>query len=202
MARISIERKYVFISLVAVIAIVVAIFVLNKIPATSIFMDKLFHKPLTTYTYYLYDNYGNRYDIPMSFRADLRKASNVFVYPDISSIYNIIWNPDNRKIIIAFANSSDNGLVIVETFEIVNKLIFAFNVSNVSTIFIHTVVDSYDNLTANESYPIIALIPPSLTNDTSVLAINNVIYIQGNTTEGFDLATIKFLMSALGIKVG
>jgi hypothetical protein len=71
-----------------------------------------------------------------------------------------------------------------------------------TTNFTADIISSYDNIIANESYPVIALIPPSMTNSTSVVATNNIIYIQGNTTEGFDLATIKFLMSALDIKVG
>lgn len=192
MARISIERKHIFVFLLVVIAV-----------AATMLIYK-FHesKPLTTYTYYVYDNYGNRFGIPMAFRADLRKANNVSIYPDISSIYNIIWNPGNRNIIIAFANSSDNGLVAADAFEITYKLGVVFGVYNITMNFTANVISSYDNITANESYPVIALIPPSMTNSTSVLAINNVIYIQGNTTEGFDLATIKFLMSALDIKVG
>ena len=192
MARISIEQKHIFVFLLVVIAVVATILIYK-------FYES---KPLTTYTYYVYDNYGNRYGIPMAFRADLRKASNVSIYPDISSIYNIIWNENTKNIIIVFANSSDNGLVATDAFEIAYKLGVIFKVYNMTTNFTPNVISSYDNIIANESYPVIALIPPSLTNDTSVLAINNVIYIQGNTTEGFDLATIKFLMSVLSIKVG
>jgi len=192
MARISIERKHIFVFLLIVIATT----------ATIIIYKFHEYKPLTTYTYYVYDNYGNGYGIPMAFRADLRKANNVSIYPDIPSVYNIIWNPDNRNITIAFANSSDNGLVAVDAFEITYKLGVVFGVYNMTTNFTANVISSYDNITANESYPVIALIPPSMTNSTSVLAINNVIYIQGNTTEGFDLATIKFLMSVFDIKVG
>lgn len=192
MARISIERKHIFVFLLVVIIVAVGILIYK------------FHesRPLTTYTYYVYDNYGNRYGIPMAFRADLRKADNVSVYPDVSSIYNIVWNENTKNITIAFVNSSDNGLVATDAFEIAYKLGTIFKVYNMTTNFTANVISSYDNITANESYPVIALIPPSMTNSTSVLAMNNIIYIQGNTTEGFDLATIKFLMSALEIKVG
>jgi len=192
MARISIERKYVFVFLLVVIAVAAAI-IIYKFNG---------YRPLTTYTYYVYDNYGNRYGIPMNFRADLRKAENVSVYPDSSEIYNIIWNENVRNITIAYANSSDNGLVAANAFEIVYSLGTVFGVYNMSVNFTPNEISSYDNITANESYPVIALIPPSMTNSTSVLAINNKIYIQGNTTEGFDLATIKFIMSVLDIKVG
>jgi hypothetical protein len=191
MARISIERKHIFVFLLVVIVAAVTILIYKFHEST----------PLTTYTYYVHDNYGNRYGIPMVFRADLRKASNVSIYPDASTVYNIIWNENTKNITIAFVNSSDNGLVATDAFEIAYKLGMIFKVYNMTTNFTANVISSYDNITANESYPVIVLIPPSMTNNTSVLAANNVIYIQGNTTEEFDLATIKFLMSVLDIKV-
>jgi hypothetical protein len=74
-----------------------------------------------------------------------------------------------------------------------------FNVVNVT---------SYENLTATSNNSKIALIHPIYSNVTLVRLEDNVIYIQGKSAtsekeqlRNFDLAVVKFLMVALGIKV-
>jgi hypothetical protein len=74
-----------------------------------------------------------------------------------------------------------------------------FNVINVT---------SYENLNASDKEPAIALIHPIYSNESSVRLDGNIVYVQGkNATSltgqlrNFDLATAKFLMVALGIKI-
>jgi hypothetical protein len=44
-------------------------------------------------------------------------------------------------------------------------------------------------------------VPPVLADETSVKTENNTVFIEGKTKEDFDLATIKFLIEALDLKV-
>ncbi len=182
MARISIQQKTLFIVLLAVIVLSIGI-IAYKFSGP---------KPVTSYNYY---------GIPMNFRADLRQADNVSVYPDDLTIYNTIWNEKNENLTIVFVNSSDNSLVIIEAFEITFKLKLAFGLFNFPVNITGMEIGSYSNISTDENHPIIALIPPSLANDTVVGLKDNVVFIEGKTKQEFDLATVKFLMSALDIKV-
>lgn len=178
MARISIEQKQLFIFLLIVILFTVGIIVYKFSP-----------RPITSYEYY---------GIPMKFRVDLRQADKI--PSDNLKIYNVIWNEKNENLTIAFVNSSDNSLVLVEAFEITFKLKLAFDFWNFNPNITGKEVDSYD-LVTDENHPIIALIPPSLANGTRVEVKDNVVFIEGKTKEEFELATVKFLISSLDIRV-
>ncbi len=182
MSQISIEWKNLSVFLLVIVLL-----------ATGVVIYQFFvPKSITTYDYY---------GIPMKFRMDLKQAGNIPVYPDDLEIYNIIWNENNENITIQFVNSSDNSLLVVEAFEITFKLKLVFNLLNFNINITAKETDSY-NISTDENHPVIALIPPSLANKTVVEVKNNVIFIEGKTKDEFDLATIKFLMSALDMKVG
>jgi hypothetical protein len=149
-------------------------------------------RPITTY------NLGG---IKLVFRVDLRQANTIPVYPDEDAIQTIIWNPKIRNLTIVYVNSSDISLVQVEAIEISYKMTLAYLSFNFDTKIIGRELYSFDNLTATPEYPIIALVPPSFSNETLVKTMGNVIYIKGNTSKDFDLATAKFIMSALNITI-
>jgi hypothetical protein len=152
------------------------------------------------------------------FTQDVRKAKKVSVLPNEEKVHELFFNPNVQNVFILFVNSPDNSLVGVEAAEIAFKLSIAYirlgykvkttrNVTELivpragKIIFIYTNnVSSYD-LTTDERNPMIALVPPALTNRTIVRVENNVAFIEGKSREEFELAMIKFLLSALEIKV-
>jgi hypothetical protein len=129
------------------------------------------------------------------------------VYPDNVTIYDMMWNYEVENISIAYVNSSDNSKVMVEAFEITYKMELAYqhiaqlNNAYIDVKFNDRVVNSYDNISATPSNPVIALVPPLFSNETVVMEKDNVIYIKGKTMEEFDMATVKFLMVALAINL-
>ena len=149
----------------------------------------------------------NFFGIEIPFRVDIDKANNIPVYPDNETIYNIMWDSQVENITIAYVNSSENNKVAVEAFEITSKMKIAYqHIGYLNGVYLDRSfngkeVDSYENISATPFNPVIVLIPPILSNDTLVMANNNVIYIKGTTMENFDLATVKFLMVALAINL-
>lgn len=149
--------------------------------------------------------------VRMNFRVNLKEAKNVPVYPSEYAIKMEIMNPYVENITIAFIPGSgqQNAHYAVETFEITNKLATAFLVSSGYLPNFNVInVTSYQNLTGKIQNPIIALVHPFYSNETSVRLENHVVFIAGkNATSSseqlrnFDLATVKFLISVLGIEV-
>jgi hypothetical protein len=187
--KISISKEAIIVILVVVIGIASVYIIYHFYPS-----------PTDTKSY-------NFFGIRIPFRTDLYKANNISVYPDNETVYNMLWGPQLKNITIVWVNSSENNMVTVEAFEITYKMNLAYkhignlNGVNINVVFNHMEVSSYDNLTATENNPIIAIVPPIFSNETAVRAENNVIYIKGKTFEEFDLATVKFLMVALAINL-
>lgn len=147
------------------------------------------YQPLTNY------NYNG---LILNFRADLREAKKLPVYPNESYITDILWLPFIENITIIYKNSTDMGLVGVEAFEIAYKLNIGYQMANHPIHIEAQEVKSFDSLPQNNPY--VVLIPPSSTNETRIEVDENLIIIRGKTTEEFDLAVEKFLIVALGIK--
>lgn len=153
------------------------------------------------------------------FSQDLKKAKKIEVLPNEERVHELFFNPNVQNIFIFFVDSPDNSLVGASAAEIAFKLSVAYirlgykvkttrNVTELivprvgKEIFIYTTnVSSYTNLFAEERSPAIALVPPTLTNKTIVRVENNIAFIEGKNKEEFELATIKFIISAIGIKV-
>lgn len=163
--------------------------VLLLLSVTGVIIYLIFTQPLKTY-----DFYGTK----LGFRSDLKQASKIPLYPNDTVIHDILWNQELENLTIVFVNSSENSLVLVEAFEITYKLSLAYNQFDFPVSINAKEVESYDSLNATD-YPLIALIPPSLADETAVRLEDNIIYIKGMTKEDFDLATVKFLMIVLGI---
>ncbi len=149
-------------------------------------------KPVTRYEFQ---------GVELSFRDDLRLAKNISVYPDEKTILDMIWDPEIQNITIAFVDSSDNQLTAVNAFEITYKLNVAYNQFGWVVNFNGEEVESFTDLSGSVENIVIALVPPSLAADTGVELNSHTVYIKGKTQKDFDLATIKFLMSALNITV-
>lgn len=149
----------------------------------------------------------NFYGTELVFRKDLRLAENISVYPDEQSIANKVWDPDITKINIVYVPSEgpseENGMLSVNIFEIRFKLDVAYHNPRFNWVneFSAANLTSFENITQANDTLVIALVRPSLADKTAVELDGNVVYIKGRTAEDFDLATIRFLMSALNITV-
>ncbi len=149
----------------------------------------------------------NFFGTELEFRNDLRVADNVSVYPDEESILNKVWDPDITMINIVYVltseSSDENSMIALNAFEIRYKLDVAYKNPKFNWIneFTSTQLDSFENITQKNDTLAIALVIPSLSDETSVRLDGNVVYIEGKTLEDLDLATIKFLMSALNITI-
>jgi len=172
----------------------ILVFIALSLVIVSFFLYRYLYKPYEPLNFY--DYHGQI----LTFRADLREAKNVQVYPDDSTIFNMVMNPNLKNVTIVFVPSKDNGIVGVDGFEVSRKLAIAYNYSGYRIPIKGEPVDSYELSGTNDSL-IIALIPPVFSNDTSVRAKNNVILISGKTYKDFDLSTIRFLMIILEIKL-
>lgn len=149
----------------------------------------------------------NFYGTELVFRDDLRFAQNITVYPDEGSILNKVWDPEITKIKIAYVltpeASDENSVIALNAFEIRYKLGIAYRNTKFNWVneFTSTELSSYDNITQTDDTLVIALVRLSLSDRTAVELDGNVVYIKGKTPKEFDLATIKFIMSALNITV-
>jgi len=142
--------------------------------------------------------------ITITFRQNIREAKNVLVFPpNEDAIFNMLFAASVRNITIAFkpASETENPYYILQEFEIVNKLKFAYLRYSRDITFNAVPVEDYSNLNGTYFNPVIALIHPVYANETSVRFKDNVIFISGKTYKDFDLATIKFLIIALNIKI-
>lgn len=136
------------------------------------------------------------------FRADLREANKIPVYPSKDAVYLKLINPIVKNVTIAFKDAGEeNYYYSLETYEIVYKLSLFYKIKGMEVNFDSMQVDSYENLPGKFQNPIIALVHPKFSNETAIRIEDHVIYIQGKTAEEFDLATVKFLVSAMGIEV-
>lgn len=148
----------------------------------------------------------------INFRADLREADKVPVYPGETQIYLDTIHPLVDDVTIAFkdAGEKDNPLYIVEEMEIVIKMTAAYRrmLSNYEVSseedmpgFDSMPVEQYAWLPGKIQNPIIALVHPKYANETAVRNEGHVTYISGTTKDNLDLATVKFLMIVLGIEM-
>ncbi len=150
-----------------------------------------------------YDFHGTE----LVFRKDLRLAQNISVYPDEKSILNKVWDPEITRVDIAYIltpePSEQNSMIALSLFEVRFKLDVAYRNPNFNWAneFTSTKLESLENINQTNDTLVIALVGPSFSDRTVVEMEGNVIYIKGKTAEEFDLATIKFLMSALNVTV-
>lgn len=177
--KIVISRKMLIISFAILFGIVLLGLLYKFIP-----------KPITSYNFY-----GTEFH----FRADLRDANKILVEPNNQAIHEIVWSHNITNISIAYVDSEDNEYVAVQAFEVTYKLMRAYGKFNIRKNISAIEVNSYDNLKGTEETLIIALVPPVFSNETIVRVEDNVVYIKAKSYKEFDLATIKFLMSALNI---
>ncbi|MEM5853600.1 MAG: hypothetical protein QW228_04495 [Candidatus Aenigmatarchaeota archaeon] len=147
----------------------------------------------------------------MNFRTNLRDAEKVVVIPNEKNLREKIFNNlvDNITIVFKPGDELVNAHYAAEVFEITYKLTLAYKLNFAYIPRFNVVnVTSYEGLKGSEENPVVALIHPIYSNETSVRVDDSVVYIQGKNSEkleeqlrNFDLAVAKFLMVALDIKL-
>jgi hypothetical protein len=110
-----------------------------------------------------------------------------------------VFGPFVADLTIAFQNTSQNNLVGVEAYEIAYKMRTAYLALNRNINITPRLADS--TAYGTQENPVVFLVPPILANETSVRVTNFTVVISARTPKEFDLATDKFLMVAMGIKV-
>ncbi|MCX6820826.1 MAG: hypothetical protein NT016_02670 [Candidatus Aenigmarchaeota archaeon] len=150
----------------------------------------------------------------IEFRADLREAAKVPVYPGEDEVYRDTVHQLVKNVTIVFkdAGQSGNPYYIVEELEIASKMKLAYmtafgtvdpqtgqTVPNTIPTFDVQQVSSYDALPGKIQNPIIAIIHPMFANDTAVRNSGHVTFISGTDLHQLDLAVDRFLMVELGI---
>lgn len=149
-------------------------------------------KPITVIDYF-----GNR----LVFRQDLREANRIEVYPNEQALRELMDGSQIENITIAYRNTTDASYTTVESIEIAYKLRIGYLVQGYDFNISASEFNSLENITGERANPIIALISPSMANETSVRVKDSVVYISGRNLKEFDLATIKFLITSLNITV-
>ena len=181
--RFKINLKIIF--LLGLVAIIISIFL----------YDFYTPKPITEI------NYG---DIVLKFRADLKEAKNVLVYPSEQALYDELMNPLVENITIAAKEAGEeNPIYSVQAFEVVTKLKFAYLKLDLNPNFNiePLIIESYENITGEPQKPIIALVHPVYSEETAIRVEDHVIFIKAKDLKDFDLAVVKLLMVALGIEL-
>jgi hypothetical protein len=162
--------------------------------------------------YFVYANYlapvtsANFDGVQLGFRADLREAQKISAVPDETSLQNFFARP-LTNITIAFKpiEGQTNGWYGVESAEIVLKLKVLYALRyGIEPAFNGVEIDDYTEIRGEEGRPVIALVHPEIADETSVRldAERHIVTISGkDTIKDFDLATVKFLISVLGIEI-
>lgn len=160
---------------------------------------------------FLYDIYSPKpiteinYDgVVLKFRADLREAKNIKVYPNEQALYGELMNPLIENITIAVKPAGEqNPIYSIQAVELATKLEIAYLKLGLDPYFNRQplIVESYENLTGEPEKPIIALVHPLYSDETIVRVENNVVFVKAKDYKGFDLAVVKLLMVALRIKI-
>ncbi len=154
---------------------------------------------------YSHDYFG----IPLNFRADLREAEKVQVYPDEARLYYELRGGLAKNITLVFLpTEGDNGIYTANAFEISYKLGLLFNLLGRNVTIDAKEITSYQHLPGKIQHPIIALVHPKYANETAVRMDAHVIFVSGlptndavNPYRNFDLAAVKLLMVILGIDI-
>ncbi len=140
-------------------------------------------------------------NVTIQFDVDLREAKNIPVYPNENSTRNLINTPTVKKLTFVIQNTSDFSLTKLEVVQTSATLSYALKIFDPGFFDNILIANSFDNLNSTAENPYIALTPPSISDGTYVKVVKNSVFISGKDRHGFDLATAKFIISSLGIRI-
>jgi len=185
----SVKIKLKFSKNVKVVFLVLAAVVLS-----IVLYKTLVPEPITSWNYY-----GQI----LNFRADLRAADKVPVYPNEDAIFLDLVHALAKNVTIVYKYTNDSlaqAYYQVEAIQIVQNIIPAYeHIWKFRPNFDSMEVDSYENLPGKIQNPIIAIVPPPYSNETAIRNYGHVTLLKAKTYEDMDLVTTKLLMLALKI---
>lgn len=156
-------------------------------------------KPITSWVY------RNQ---TLSFRADLRLADKVPVYPNEDAVYRDLVHGLVENVTIAYKyinetasdGTNPNSYYVLQTVQIVQNIVPAYREGwNFIPQFNSMQVESYENLPGKIQNPIIAIVPPPFSDETAIRNEGHVTLLKAKSYEDLDLVTTKLLMIALKI---
>lgn len=139
----------------------------------------------------------------IEFRRNINLANKIPIENNCN-IRKLILNPKLKNVnLLYFSNDKALNLIALEAIEITYKINLLYKAENIGiritgkNVFNITSIDEIEF--SNETLSIL-LISPFLANETKISCNEdkNLIIISGKNLEGFDLATIKFLLKAFG----
>ena len=140
-----------------------------------------------------------------SFRQDIKKALNVEIFPREDVLNQLFSNYRIKNVTILFkpGTPKTNTLYQLQTIEIVYKLSKYDHLTRKFFMpkkqFNAEPIDSYENITREDTRLKIILVPPEFSNKTRVSAGGNRIWIYGKTDKEFDYAVMKAILSVMNI---
>lgn len=143
--------------------------------------------------------------VPFSFREDVRKALNVEIFPREEILHQLFSDYKIRNVTILFrpGTPETNALYQLETFEIVYKMSryddLTRGVFRPKRQFNAEPIDTYDNITREDTILKIILVPPEFSNQTRVTGGGNRIWVYGETNKEFDFAVMKAILSVMNV---
>lgn len=142
-------------------------------------------------------------NITLNFRVDLREAQKLTINPNDDAAYLEVMNAMVKNVTIVFVPATeDQSVYALGAFEISNKLAYGFLVRGFNATIEAQNVSSYEGIHGRIDNPIIVLVHPEYSNETSItLSYPHLITIKAKTDKDFDLAVAKFLMATLRIEV-
>jgi len=142
----------------------------------------------------------NYFGVPMKFREDIRLSKNIIVYPNETYIKTIFRSKNVSSITIGILNfTNETNIIGVEAVEITLKLSSFYSLASMRVAIKGKEIGSIDEIDGSPVNPVIIIIPPSVSNETSVRVKNYTVLISGKTMKELDLATIRFISIVLGI---
>jgi hypothetical protein len=180
---------------ISILVLVIAALVIASMALWAVYSTK----PITSW------NYRGRI---INFRADLREADKVPVYPNGDSVYLDLVHALVENVTFAYKyingttedGKNPNAYYTLQIVQIVQNIIPAYEeVWGFTPNFDSMEVASYENLPGKIQNPIIAIVPPPYSDETVIRNEGHVTFLKAKTYEDLDIVATKLLMIALHI---
>ncbi len=143
-------------------------------------------------------------NIFLEFDVNLRETKRIAVIPDEDAVKSLMFYPSIRKVTLVYnleASGADYGIMSTGVFDVANKLKLVYLSNDMDVGFGVMNVTSFENLQSNESNVNVIFVTPSMADGTYVKVADKNVFVSGADREGFNLAVVKFILSAIGYKI-
>lgn len=167
--------------LIPIIIILVIIFINSQAIIDYVVVDHT--QPNTTQNYNLVFFEGYR----MEFRAPIKSAEEIQVYPDEQSLKNVFLNQNLEEVkIVIISNNSANGNYILVSHALAVDLPLIIEKKTgikpeIKAQGVNSIQEAKD--ISSPAKPVIMLLHPSMSNRTAITVENNVVFLEGESFE-------------------